>query len=129
MNYTLNKFGDRSDPGIRKPGVIAAIRKMIPLMKGEGKHMLIAFCAILVTSGATLSAPLIIAHTINAYIIEKQYGGVLFFAAILFGIYLCALVAQYIQTLTMGGVGRRVLFNLRNALFNKLQELPVAVFN
>ena len=29
----------------------------------------------------------------------------------------------------MGGVGRRMLFNLRNALFNKLQELPVAFFN
>ena len=32
------------------------------------------------------------------------------------------------QTRTMGGVGRRILFNLRNALFNKLQELPVALF-
>ncbi len=29
----------------------------------------------------------------------------------------------------MGGVGRRMLFNLRNALFTKLQELPVAFFN
>ncbi len=29
----------------------------------------------------------------------------------------------------MGGVGRRILFNLRNAIFNKLQELPVAFFN
>ena len=29
----------------------------------------------------------------------------------------------------MGGVGRRVLFNLRNAIFNKLQSLPVAFFN
>ena len=29
----------------------------------------------------------------------------------------------------MGGVGRRVLFNLRNALFTKLQELPLDFFN
>jgi ATP-binding cassette subfamily B protein len=29
----------------------------------------------------------------------------------------------------MGGVGRRVLFKLRNAIFTKLQELPVAFFN
>jgi len=29
----------------------------------------------------------------------------------------------------MGGIGRRVLFRLRNALFAKLQELPVAFFN
>ena len=29
----------------------------------------------------------------------------------------------------MGGVGRRVLFELRNALFTKLQELPLDFFN
>ncbi len=29
----------------------------------------------------------------------------------------------------MGGVGRRILFNLRNTVFNKLQELPLVFFN
>ena len=29
----------------------------------------------------------------------------------------------------MGGVGRRLLFNLRTKIFGKLQELPVAFFN
>ena len=29
----------------------------------------------------------------------------------------------------MGGLGRRLLFNLRNKIFTKLQELPVAFFN
>ena len=33
------------------------------------------------------------------------------------------------KSITMGGVGRRVLFHLRNALFLKLQDLPVAFFN
>jgi ATP-binding cassette, subfamily B, bacterial len=33
------------------------------------------------------------------------------------------------QTKLMGTVGQRLLFNLRNALFNKLQELPVDFFN
>src|SRR6202000_2341036 len=28
----------------------------------------------------------------------------------------------------MGGVGRRILFGLRNTLFTKLQELPLAFF-
>ena len=40
-----------------------------------------------------------------------------------------ALVTSYVQTRTMGGVGRRILFSLRNALFTKLQDLPVAFFN
>ena len=39
------------------------------------------------------------------------------------------LIATYVQTLQMGKVGRYVLFNLRNALFTKLQQLPVDFFN
>jgi len=43
--------------------------------------------------------------------------------------YLIALFTSYFQTKLMGGVGQRMLFTLRNAIFNKLQELPVAFFN
>ena len=43
--------------------------------------------------------------------------------------YLLALVTSYLQTKLMGSVGQRMLFTLRNALFNKLQELPIAFFN
>jgi ATP-binding cassette subfamily B protein len=42
---------------------------------------------------------------------------------------LVAFAANYIQTKTMGRIGQQVLFKLRNAIFNKLQELPVAFFN
>ena len=44
-------------------------------------------------------------------------------------IYLAAFVATYVQTQTMGSVGRRVLFKLRNTLFTKLQQLPLDFFN
>jgi ATP-binding cassette subfamily B protein len=40
-----------------------------------------------------------------------------------------ALVANYLQTQLMGTVGQRVLYNLRNSIFSKLQDLPVAFFN
>ena len=48
---------------------------------------------------------------------------------VLLAVYLVGVVASYTQIRTMGGVGRRVLFSLRNALFTKLQDLPVAFFN
>lgn len=50
-------------------------------------------------------------------------------AALLFLIYCIGWIASYIQTKTMGGVGRRTLFLLRNQLFTKIQELPIAFFN
>ena len=50
-------------------------------------------------------------------------------AGVLLAAYLTGLVATYVQTQQMGRVGRFVLFNLRNALFTKLQELPLDFFN
>jgi len=54
---------------------------------------------------------------------------VIFFSGILAAIFIVGLVSNYVQIIMMGGVGRRLLFNLRNKIFSKLQDLPVAFFN
>ena len=51
------------------------------------------------------------------------------FSGLLALIFFAGLASNYIQIVTMGGVGRRLLFNLRNKIFEKLDELPVAFFN
>src|SRR5581483_1243909 len=43
-------------------------------------------------------------------------------------IYLLNLTAVYLRTVLMGGFGQKLLFTLRNNIFTKLQELPVAFF-
>jgi len=48
---------------------------------------------------------------------------------LLVAIYLMALVTIYLRTWLMGGFGQALLFALRNAVFNKLQDLPVAFFS
>ncbi len=124
MNYSLN-----DEKNIKKTSTFGALRSLLPLMRDEKRNLIIAAAAILINSGLNLVAPVLIGHAVDTYIIPKQYSGVLLFSAILLAIYLGALLAGYIQTRFMGGVGQRVLFNLRNAIFNKLQELPVAFFN
>ena len=125
MNYKLNKPHDKEHKG----SFTVAIKRLLPLMFGERKNVIIAFVAIIITSGASLLAPAIIAYTIDTFIKTKNWGGVLRYSGILGVVYIIGLMTSYIQTLRMGGVGRRVLFNLRNAVFTKLQELPVAFFN
>ncbi|RYD75702.1 MAG: ABC transporter ATP-binding protein, partial [Sphingobacteriales bacterium] len=58
-----------------------------------------------------------------------QFHGVLVFGGILLVMYMIAMITGYTQTKLMGGIGQRMLFTLRNAIFNKLQELPVSFFN
>jgi len=126
MNYRLNtKENAEGGKGTLKK----ALTRLVPLMKEEKGNVIIAIIATLVSSGASLVAPIIIAHTVDTYIDNKQFHGVIVFSSLLFVIYVAGAIASYVQTLTMGGVGRRVLYNLRNAIFTKLQELPVAFFN
>ena len=124
-NYSLQ----RTDAASEKTSLFAAVKKLIPLMAGEGRTASIALGAIVVSSLANLMAPIIIGRAVDSYIAVKNLGGLMHAAELLFVVYLAGLVASYFQTILMGGVGRRVLYNLRNALFTKLQELPVVFFN
>lgn len=90
---------------------------------------MLALCAILANSGLNLLGPFIVGRTIDKYVVTKQYHGVLINCGFLLAMYLVTLVTSYLQTRLMGGVGQRMLFTLRNAVFNKLQQLPVAFFN
>jgi ATP-binding cassette subfamily B protein len=98
-------------------------------MGGEQRRVALASGAIIISSVAALCGPLIIAHAVDTYLPRRDFRGVLLSAAGLLAIYICALFTNYFQTLQMGSVGRRILFNLRNSLFTKLQSLPVAFFN
>ena len=112
-----------------KRSLRAGIKRFVPLMVPERGYLAVAMAAMLLSSGATLVAPVIIGRTVDTYIRLKDSRGLLLSSVLLLAIYVIGVVASYIQIRTMGGVGRRVLFNLRNALFAKLQDLPVAFFN
>jgi ATP-binding cassette subfamily B protein len=125
MNYNLSKINDKE----KKTSTLVAVRKLLELIAAEKPVLYMALIAILVNSALLLLGPLIIGHTIDAYVRTKQFHGVLVFSGLLFGMYLITLVTGYFQTKLMGGVGQRMLYTLRNAIFNKLQELPVSFFN
>ena len=126
MNYNLNQSTSLSD---QKKSTLAALKKLISLIQEEKRTLSLAMIIILINAGLSLLGPYLIGHTIDTYIQSKEYHGVIIFSAILLGIYLTAFVTNYLQMIMMGGVGIRMLFSLRNAVFTKLQELPVDFFN
>ncbi|HRI21344.1 MAG TPA: ABC transporter transmembrane domain-containing protein, partial [Panacibacter sp.] len=125
MNYNLNDISDKQE----KVSSLKALRKLLQLITEERRNLLLAIVAILVNSGINLSGPFIVGHVIDTYVVHKDFHGVMVWAGILLGMYLVGFVASYMQSRMMGGVGQRMLFKLRNTIFNKLQELPVAFFN
>ncbi|WP_316747383.1 ABC transporter ATP-binding protein [Pedobacter gandavensis] len=125
MNYNLNQHSGQEE----KQSTFQALKKLIELISEEKKNLWMASGIILLNSCLLLTGPLLIGHTIDAYIRTKDYDGVLLFTGIILCMYLLAFCTGYFQTKLMGGVGQRMLYTLRNAVFNKLQELPVAFFN
>jgi len=125
MKYDLNL----SEEEHRQSNLFSSAKKMWPLIAAEKKVIIIALFATIIHSLLSLASPRLMAHTIDNYIALGDFGGVIFFAPIILVLFLLGLVAQYAQIRIMGEVGQRVLFRLRNKIFNKLQELPVAFFN
>jgi len=111
------------------PSVMAALRRLTPVMDGQQRSIIAAFVATIVASAASLVAPWLIGRTVDSYIRTGDFGGVLRSGGLLLVAYVIGLAATYVQTLQMGMVGRRVLFNLRNAIFTTLQGLPLDFFN
>src|SRR5690242_9903958 len=99
-----------------------------PLIRPERVVLTFALIAMVANSGLNLTAPRLIGHVVDTYLPKGDYQGVLVYSGILLVMYLAALGTSYAQTRLMGGVGQRVLFNLRNTIFERLQSLPVAFF-
>jgi ATP-binding cassette, subfamily B, bacterial len=119
--------GSERRPGPAPVGV--ALRRQAPVMADQKPSIVIAFIATIVASAASLIGPYLIGRTVDVYIRNRNFQGVLWSAAMLLAAYSAGVVATYVQTQRMGLVGRRILFNLRNAIFTKLQQLPVDFFN
>ena len=121
MDYNLNIE--------KKTSTGAAFKKMLVFMRDEKRSLVFALIVMLSNSAISMLTPYLIGYTIDHYIQTKIYRGLLQFSAIIFGLYLISAVLDYFQTKLMGSIGQRMLYSLRNAVFSRIQALPVAFFN
>lgn len=124
MNYSLTTTEQKTKSTLRMSGKI-----LVPYVRDEKRNLVWALIAMVVSSTATLVTPLMIAYVIDNAVVQHDYTGIVTGSAILVVVYCFGLLASYTQTIKMGTVGRGLLFKLRNALFLKLSELPIAFFN
>jgi ATP-binding cassette subfamily B protein len=124
------KYKLETGPSKRAPvGLSAGVKRFAPLLTEEKGQIIMAVAAITISSAASLTGPVLISHVIDSYIPARDTSGVLNYALLVMAVCAIGVVASYVQIRTMGAVGRRILFRVRNDLFMKLQELPVVFFN
>ena len=124
MKYKL----ETTKAGGAKRSLRAGIERFVPLIVPERGYLAVAVAGMLVSSGATLAGPFIIGRAVDTFVRLKDSRGLLLSSVVLLAVYTIGVAASYTQIRTMGGVGRRVLFSVRNELFAKLQDLPLAFF-
>jgi ATP-binding cassette subfamily B protein len=127
MSYNLNlKKGVKPDG---KVSTTTILKQLLTLMGEERKNLFIAMIFIFINVGLNLVGPYLMGHAVDNFVVTKHYEGVIRYSVILFCVFLLAMFSGYAQTQLMGRVGQRMLFNLRNSVFIKLQELPIDFFN
>ena len=122
MDYALKVQGDD------KRTLVSAVRTLAPLLTDQRKSIAVALACVVVTTASNLLGPMLIARVIDTALRHHDYPLLLRDAALLASVYLAGLATNYGQTLSMGSVGRNLLFKLRNQLFTRLSDLPIGFF-
>lgn len=146
QNYNLNEL----TAGRPKSKLWPALTKLIGLLPEKRGQLIGALVIMVLYSLLSILPPALIGYTIN-HLVEGRFPTpssglpdqsvwiahllpgtgfslILTVCCWLLGIYLLILCAVYLRTILMGGFGQHLLFTLRNTIFNKLEELPVAFF-
>jgi len=128
MSYNLNRGRGGVFQPTEKVTTKVVLQRLMTLVGQERNNLYIAMVFIFINSGLNLVAPYLMGHAVDKFVVTHQYDGVIKYSIILFVVFCMALVSGYTQAQLMGRVGQRMLFNLRNTVFSKLQELPIDFF-
>ena len=126
MSYNLN--GKKGESASDKVTTRVILTRLMSLVGQERNNLYIAMFFIFINSGLNLIAPYLMGQAVDKFVVTHQYDGLVKYSLILLGIFLLALVSGYTQAQLMGRVGQRMMYNLRNNVFSKLQELPISFF-
>ena len=103
-------------------------KRMLALVKANGRRLVAAGACSLLISGATTSIGYLIKPVIDDIFVKKNAGGLLLFPLVIIAVYLIKGIGSYGQEYFMNYVGENIIRNLRNQLYDRIQDLPLAFF-
>ncbi len=108
------------------------IKRLWDFFKVERKELIITFLLILASGLLGISVPFLIGKAVDAifpgkYLVEFQ--SLKFIVLILLSVYILDNLLTFLQEYIVAGIAQRVVYNLREKLFEKLQSLPIMFFD
>ena len=125
-------------PGMRPHGkpkdTKKTVKRLLSYLNPYRFRLVLVFVCMLFSTASSLVGGYILRPVINSLVEEgKTTGERLSYLAltlcVIGGVYLCGVVASYVQARLMLSISLGATENLRNDLFDKVQNLPVRVFD
>ncbi|CAM3387259.1 MULTISPECIES: ABC transporter ATP-binding protein [Brevibacillus] len=126
-----NRFGMAARAAQSKPKNFKATIKRLWHAFGKEKRILpIVFVIVFIDALLMLAAPYLIGESIDAMTRGEEMMGLLgIMILVLLISYVADGILTFLQGWIMAGISQRIVKNLRSALFEKLQKLPVSFFD
>ena len=105
------------------------MRRMLLYLVPYRKLMIWVVIIVLINMLLSLSEPIILAYLIDKGIGEKDFSVIYVLGAVLLGIKLAGWLFSWMHTKWINFTGQRILFDLRQQLFNHLQSLSFRFFD
>jgi subfamily B ATP-binding cassette protein MsbA len=103
-------------------------RRLLAMVRGNWVRLLLAMLCMLLMAGASSAIPFMIKPVVDDIFISRDVTMLKLVPLAVVLIYLVLGAAMYGQEYFLGWVGHDVIRQLRNSLYNKIQDLPISFF-
>lgn len=119
-------------PVVKAKDIKHTLRRLWDFFKVEKKQLILTFLMILISSTLGLFVPFLIGKAIDAifpgpFLVEFE--NLRFIVLALLAVYIIDNFLVFFQEYMVAGIAQRVVYNLREDLFKKLQSLPIMFFD
>lgn len=120
----------RRGPVVKPKNFKETMKRLWQYVDKERSRLMVVFFFILVSAVLALLAPYLIGKAIDAIHLQKiDFNFLTVLVFILMAAYFLDAAMNFLQGWLMAGVSQRIVKGLRDALFKKLQKLPIAFFD
>src|ERR1700687_2425575 len=102
------------------------VRRMLPYLKPYRLQVILATLSMVIFSFASLAPYYLIALATDHWIKDGNMSGLALIGVALVALAIVGWATQYIQQVTTGYAGHKILLTLRMEMFNHIEKLPVS---
>ncbi|MGQ4832438.1 MAG: ABC transporter ATP-binding protein [Candidatus Asgardarchaeia archaeon] len=113
----------------RRYSDIEIMKRLLHYVKRYKWQLFLIVLSIVISSLASLAGPYLIMIAIDDYITKANYQGLLYVSLLYLGVYIIFYFTNYASTYYINYVGQKVIFDLRQDTFKKVQNLSMDYFS